>query len=214
MNISEYKKGIEAIDPKKATERSYYPMFYNLLDSMLPSGTQIITEAKKIIYGKPDFTVLTSKGKTLGYIEAKRPGTNIESIETSEQIVRYIKAFPNFILTNFHDYRLYHDGKMVYKVCIDDWNLIDNTTKSNGEEFKNLMHRFASGNVVKKVVAKPKPKKSVHVKKIGKKRMIKGTKLTDKQKAHLKDLEYVNITVNGKKHRITPCRVSRGIVKR
>ena len=67
---------------------------------------------------------------------------------------------------------------------------------------------------------KPKPKPKKIVKKATKpattkpKKTLKGTKLTAKQKKHLKDQGYVNITHNKKKYRITPSRVKRGTLLR
>ena len=66
--------------------------------------------------------------------------------------------------------------------------------------------------VMKRAPVKPKPTvKKTPAKKV--KSTIKGTKLTAKQKKHLKDFGYFNITRNGKQHRITPCRVKKGIIQ-
>ena len=46
-----------------------------------------------------------------GYVEAKRPGTNLDSVEGSEQLQRYRKTFPNLLLTNFREFRLYRQGR-------------------------------------------------------------------------------------------------------
>lgn len=74
----------------------------------------------------------------------------------------------------------------------------------------------------KKIVkpkAKPKAKPTVTRRKTITKpktaaKTLKGTKLTKVQRKHLKDYDYVNITHNKKKIRITPSRVKRGIIQR
>jgi hypothetical protein len=44
--------------------------------------------------------------------------TNLDSIEESEQLIRYRFTFPNVILTNFYEFRLYRDGELIDKVII------------------------------------------------------------------------------------------------
>jgi hypothetical protein len=48
-----------------------------------------------------------------GYIEAKKPGTNLDQVETTDQLKRYLKTFPNLILTDFYEFRLYGKGKLI-----------------------------------------------------------------------------------------------------
>jgi type I restriction-modification system DNA methylase subunit len=110
-------------------------------------GTRIISDAKKQVAGKPDFTILAKNGDLIGYIEAKKPGTNLESIENTSQIERYKGAFQNFILTDFHKFRLYYNGKLVSEVDIDDGQLVADETKSKGRKFDSLINRFMSKTI-------------------------------------------------------------------
>lgn len=49
----------------------------------------------------------------MGYIEAKPPTIqNLEPIAETEQLTRYLQTFPNLILTNFFEFRLYRNGKL------------------------------------------------------------------------------------------------------
>jgi hypothetical protein len=57
-----------------------------------------------------DFQVWRGE-RIAGYVEAKRPGTNLDPVEGSEQLDRYRRTFPNLILTNFREFRLYRHGK-------------------------------------------------------------------------------------------------------
>lgn len=57
-------------------------------------------------------------GRPVGYVEAKRPGTDLERAEGSPQLRRYRETFPNLILTNFHQFRLYRDGQTAARADI------------------------------------------------------------------------------------------------
>ncbi|MDO8095103.1 MAG: N-6 DNA methylase, partial [Candidatus Brocadiales bacterium] len=55
----------------------------------------------------------------IGYIEAKAPITeHLDQVETTEQLKRYLKTFPNLILTNFLEFRLYRNGEQIERVSI------------------------------------------------------------------------------------------------
>ncbi|MDP1622837.1 MAG: type ISP restriction/modification enzyme [Bacteroidales bacterium] len=105
-----------------AREESYYPHFSHfLLDFAISTGklkTQITTLPKKTEAGNPDFRVWDGKENIIGYVEAKKPGENLDIIERSEQLKRYLKTFPNVILTDFYEFRLYRKGEMVDKTFV------------------------------------------------------------------------------------------------
>lgn len=64
--------------------------------------------------GNPDFRVWDGKNHITGYIEAKAPSVyHLDQIETSDQLKRYLKVFPNLILTNFYEFRLYQHGLLI-----------------------------------------------------------------------------------------------------
>ena len=55
--------------------------------------------------------------RVVGYVEAKLPSQhNLDAIEAGEQLTRYRRTFPNLILTNFCEFRLYRDGHRVDRV--------------------------------------------------------------------------------------------------
>jgi hypothetical protein len=58
------------------------------------------------------------------YIEAKNPYKNLDDIEDTEQLTRYRETFPNLILTNFFDFRLFKNNVCVGKVTIADPKII------------------------------------------------------------------------------------------
>jgi len=61
--------------------------------------------------GNPDRRVWTGDQHVTGYVECKQPNqANLGRVEVSEQLKRYRTAFPNVILTNFLEFRLYRQG--------------------------------------------------------------------------------------------------------
>lgn len=106
-----------------ATEASYYPDLKNLLNQFLSKkgfDPSITVQPKRQAVGIPDFTI--RKGKELiGYIEAKDP--KYEDLDNlpdrdQKQIKRYIGKLPNVILTNYFDFWLYREGKLIKKINI------------------------------------------------------------------------------------------------
>jgi hypothetical protein len=106
-----------------AREESYYKH----LDILLKQYSEIFQNKeiditilpKKTEAGNPDFRIWDGKSRITGYIEAKSPSaTNLDLIESSEQIKRYTSIFPNVILTNFYEFRLYRHGERIAQALI------------------------------------------------------------------------------------------------
>ena len=104
--VQELRKRLSTGD---ATERTYYPALQALLESV-EDGIIAVNEPKRVACGAPDFIIL--KGQTpVGYVEAKDVGANLDEIEKSEQLDRYLEALNNLILTNYLEFRWYVEGK-------------------------------------------------------------------------------------------------------
>ena len=121
--IKEFIKSIaETTTQGDAREESYYQHFSRLLESFAEDTgkkhIQVTTLPKKTDAGNPDFRVWDGRQKIIGYIEAKKPGENLDLIEDSEQLKRYRSIFPNLILTDFHEFRLYRNGELFDKVLL------------------------------------------------------------------------------------------------
>ncbi|MBN1200001.1 MAG: N-6 DNA methylase, partial [Bacteroidales bacterium] len=105
-----------------AREESYYAHLSGFLmdfaNSIFRTHTQITTLPKQTEAGNPDFRVWDGSHQIVGYIEAKKPGTNLNITEESGQLKRYRKTFPNLILTDFYEFRLYRKGDLVDKTFI------------------------------------------------------------------------------------------------
>lgn len=106
-----------------AREESYYPVLKELLEEYSNSTGKkkihVTVLPKKTEAGNPDFRVWDGKQHITGYIEAKDPTIeNLDKIEETEQLKRYLQTFPNLILTNFLEFRLYHKGVLTDKALI------------------------------------------------------------------------------------------------
>lgn len=111
--LAAYRKALEReLKVGHATEPSHYPALKDLLESLL-LGIHATNNPKRIEAGAPDFVVSrpTRHGPlTIGYIEAKDVGDDLESALKSEQLRRYL-TLPNLVLTNYLAFNWFVDGK-------------------------------------------------------------------------------------------------------
>ena len=118
---STYLKDLTAVAQQgDAREESYYPALADLLKKMADATDRphvhVTTLPRPTEGGNPDFRLWNGKDRIIGYIEAKKPDERLDRIENSEQLKRYRETFPNLILTNFLEFRLYRNGKRVETV--------------------------------------------------------------------------------------------------
>lgn len=113
--IDAYRKQIEReLKQGDATEHTHRPALKTLLES-LASGITATNEPKRIACGAPDFIVTRNK-VPLGHVETKDVGTNLDEMERGkgphgEQFKRYRDALPNWILTDYLDFRWFVAGE-------------------------------------------------------------------------------------------------------
>ena len=106
-----------------AREESFYHCLKDMIEAYAKlskiSKCEVGILPKTTEAGNPDFRVWDGKAHITGYIEAKKPETyNLDPISVSEQLKRYLTTFPNLILTNFYEFRLYQHGQFVDSVTI------------------------------------------------------------------------------------------------
>lgn len=104
-------------------EESFYGDLSNLLENYAHSNgldeIHVTTLPKQTETGNPDFRIWDGTQEITGYIEAKRPSKrNLDVVEDTEQLERYRNSFPNLILTNFFEFRLYRHGELVDKATL------------------------------------------------------------------------------------------------
>ena len=120
--ITEYFKGITDVAGQgDAREESFYSCLEAFLQKIATSTGRSEVHAtilpKKTEAGNPDFRVWNGKDRIIGYIEAKHPTEeNLDYVESTNQLKRYRKTFPNLILANLFEFLLYRYGQLVDRV--------------------------------------------------------------------------------------------------
>lgn len=116
--VKELRKNLDRGD---ATEHTHRPALKRLLETC---GKDIVAtnEPRRIACGAPDFNI-TRKGVPLGHVEAKDVGANLDEMErgkgpNGEQFTRYRDALPNWILTDYLQFRWFVNREKRLTVCI------------------------------------------------------------------------------------------------
>ncbi len=148
-----FKRIFEIAMRGDAREESYYSSLEDLLKSYAEhtgkKHVHITTLPKKTEAGNPDFRIWDGKQHITGYVEAKAPTVeNLDHIEETDQLERYLKTFPNLILTNFFEFRLYRNGELLDKVQVARPFIIRRLKTvppvEKGDEFFHLLDQFFS----------------------------------------------------------------------
>lgn len=141
-----------------AREESYYTTLEELIKNIAVilkvKNIDVTILPKKTEAGNPDFRIWDGKNHITGYIEAKDPSvSNLDYIEGTEQLKRYCSTFPNVILTNFYEFRLYRDGQRIAQVMIGRpmiaRRLSTTPPVENSDRFKDLFETFFSFSLPK-----------------------------------------------------------------
>lgn len=162
--LESYLKAIfDVANRGDAREESYYSILEALLKEYTRSvgngNIQITTLPKKTEAGNPDFRIWDGKQHIVGYIEAKAPIIeDLDRIEYSEQLQRYRHTFPNLILTNFFEFRLYRNGFLIDKALVGRPFIVHKLKTvppvEKESEFLQLLERFFSFSLPKVYDAK------------------------------------------------------------
>lgn len=163
MLKSYLKRIYEIANRGDAREESYYSILEDLLKAYIESvgkrNIHITTLPKKTEAGNPDFRIWDGKQHIVGYIEAKAPTVDqLDHIQTTEQLKRYRHTFPNLILTNFFEFRLYRNGTLIDKVLIARPFIVHKLKAippvEKESDFLKLLERFFSFSLPKVYDAK------------------------------------------------------------
>lgn len=145
-----------------AREESYYKHLADFLGEFSQSKRKkkidITILPKRTEAGNPDFRVWDGRQKIVGYIEAKDLGVDLNDVEDSEQLERYLTTFPNVILTNFTEFRLYRDGEKIDQVSITRPFIIKKLSTvpplEKEDQFFELLNKFFDFSIPKTYTAK------------------------------------------------------------
>ncbi|HUT16391.1 MAG TPA: DNA methyltransferase, partial [Anaerolineae bacterium] len=161
--LTDYFKAMTAVARQgDAREESFYSCLQTLVQKFAASTgrtqVHVTTLPKKTEAGNPDFRVWNGLDRIIGYIEAKKPTEgNLDHVESSEQLKRYRRTFPNLILTNFYEFLLYRDGRLVDRVLaarpfvVHELGTIPPVEK--GKELFDLLERFLAFSLPKSYTA-------------------------------------------------------------
>ena len=133
-----------------AREESYYPALADMLKKMADATDRphvhVTTLPRPTEGGNPDFRLWNGTDRIIGYIEAKKPEEQLDRIENSPQLKRYRETFPNLILTNFLEFRLYRNGEHVQTVLAGRPMILNKlgTTPplENQDDLYTILNRF------------------------------------------------------------------------
>ena len=106
-----------------ATEHTHRSALKKLLESVA-KGITAINEPKRILCGSPDFQVVR-KTVPLGHVETKDIGADLDEMQrgkgpSGEQFIRYRDGLPNWILTDYLEFRWFVGGEKRLTVRIAD----------------------------------------------------------------------------------------------
>lgn len=112
MIATEYLEALErACRQHNATEHTHRPALKEFVEGLQTQVTAT-NEPKRSACGAPDYVISQPPNHfTLGYIEAKDLGADLDEVEQSEQLKRYRDALPNLILTDYLEFRWYVHGE-------------------------------------------------------------------------------------------------------
>jgi len=101
-----------------ALEHSYRPALKNFIES-IESNVRAVNEPSRSEHGAPDFIFLnkTNVNLILGYAETKDINIDLDQIEKSEQLKRYL-GYSNLILTNYLEFRFFKNGEKYQAITI------------------------------------------------------------------------------------------------
>jgi hypothetical protein len=117
--LAGYLESLAAVEVRgDAREESFYPSLVELLTRCGPPDLHVTTIPRKSEGCSLDFQVWRGRHRLAGYIEAKRPSADLERAEESEQVRRYRRTFPNLLLTNFRELRLYRNDVRIARVVL------------------------------------------------------------------------------------------------
>jgi hypothetical protein len=120
--FKQYLKNLSEVSLRgDAREESFYPtlatLFQDVSEATGRPHVHVTTLPKPTDAGNPDFRVWNGTDRIIGYIEAKKSTEErLDVIEGTDQLQRYRSTFPNLILTNFLEFRLYRNGERVETV--------------------------------------------------------------------------------------------------
>lgn len=107
--VGTYVEGLrEKLKTGQAREHAYRSVFEKFILA-LDIQAHPLNEPKRSKVGAPDFA-FTHSDLILGYAETKDLGADLDRVEKSEQMERYLVGYSNLILTDYLEFRFFKNG--------------------------------------------------------------------------------------------------------
>lgn len=121
--LETYLDGLREVERRgDAREESFYPYLRELIlacaERLGRRDVAVTVIPRKTSSCLLDLQVWQGSEAIVGYVEAKRPHTDLGRAEGSEQVRRYLETFPNLLLTDFFELRLYRKGKRIGQAAL------------------------------------------------------------------------------------------------
>ncbi len=129
-----------------ALEHTYRPALKILFETLEPS-IHAANEPKRSEHGAPDFIFQDTQNKNFirGYAETKDLNVDLDKVEKSEQMKRYLE-YHNIILTNYLEFRFFQNGEKYQTVTIASLEHGGiHQIEENFEQFEGEMIQFLQG---------------------------------------------------------------------
>jgi len=124
---------LQELKTGNAKEHSYRPALKALFESIDPT-INAVNEPSRSAHGAPDFAFYKKQNNNLvlGYVETKDITVNLDHVEKTEQLKRYL-GYANLILTNYLEFRFFRNGIKYQTITIAE--LHDSVIKPQEENY-------------------------------------------------------------------------------
>ena len=143
--VLEYLRKLErSLKRGDATEHTHRPALKELLETL---NEKIIAtnEPKRSACGAPDYVISRKRDQlSLGYIEAKDVGADLDEIERGEQLRRYLGSLPSLLLTDYVEFRWFVDGKKRETFRLANVTAGGKLTPASPDELERARHLLES----------------------------------------------------------------------
>ena len=150
--LKQYAQALGAVAAAgDAREESFYGALRDLLKQVADASgrphVHVTVQPAPTDAGNPDFRLWNGTDSIIGYVEAKKPTlTGLAGIADTDQLRRYRVAYPNVLLTNFTEFRLYRNGQHVETVHAASPNILNDLHAAPAierpTELWNLLDQF------------------------------------------------------------------------
>jgi len=185
--IAEYLASLkEKLGGGVATEHTYRFALQRLLEAS-EEGIAATNEPKRTVCGAPDFNI-THKKVLLGYVETKDIGTNLNEMELGKgphggQFIRYRDGLPNWILTDYLEFRWFVNGKkrLTARIAELDAKGKIRPTQDGEQNLAQLLHAFFKEPALTVATAKDLATSMAHMTRIVRDQIIDSLKKEDEE---------------------------------